>query len=305
MAKKIFLTIAAMFMTAILFSQNLTVATYNIRNENNGDAQRGNGWNQRYPYICQIIRFEAPDFFGAQEVLKDQFEDMKAELPGYEAIGVGRDDGKEAGEYEPIFYRKDRFRLLDHGWFWIAEDPGKPALGWDAACIRICTWVRLKDRQTRRSILYLNLHMDHVGVVARREGAKLIVSKIRELKGKKDCVFVSGDFNVDQENEIYRIFTESGVLEDSFVTARDRYVPNGTFNSFNPNVFTTSRIDHIFVSPGTQVTNYAVLTETYRAELKLGGEQVEGRDMPKEVSLQRYIAKEPSDHFPVFIKVEL
>ena len=94
-------------------AQELTVATYNIRNANKGDAERGNGWERRCPWVCGLIEFQGFDIFGSQEVLDGQLHDMLAQLPDYAYIGVGRDDGKAKGEYSPIFYKKERFRLLD------------------------------------------------------------------------------------------------------------------------------------------------------------------------------------------------
>jgi endonuclease/exonuclease/phosphatase family metal-dependent hydrolase len=145
--------------------------------------------------------------------------------------------------------------------------------------------------------------MDHVGVIARAESAKLIVRKVEEMCRPDEAVFVCGDFNVDQTNEIYTTFTGSDVLADSYETAADRYAPTGTINGFDPNTLSRSRIDHIFVSPAVKVDNYAVLTETYRGMVTLGGEGTKNANFPQEVSFQANIAKLPSDHFPVFLKV--
>lgn len=284
-------------------AQNLTVATYNIRNENAGDAKAGNGWEARYPWICSLIEFEGIDIFGAQEVLDDQLNDMLEALPEYGYAGAGRDDGKKKGEYAPIFYLKDRFKVLDSGWFWLSETPDIPSRGWDAALPRICTWVHFKDRETGRKLWFFNLHMDHIGVRARAEGAALVVERIKEWCGKNETVFLTGDFNVDQKNEIYATFTGSGVLEDSFITAEKKYAPTGTVNGFDPDAMTDSRIDHIFVSPGINVRNYGVLTETYRSET--GGDSYKSGNFPEEISLHKYRARTPSDHFPVIIKVQL
>ena len=285
-------------------AQNLTVATYNIRNKNDGDARAGNGWDSRYPWICSLIEFEGIDIFGSQEVLEPQLEDMLEALPEYGYVGAGRDDGRTKGEYAPIFYRTDRFTVLGSGWFWLSETPDVPSKGWDAALPRICTWGHFKDRETGRKLWFFNLHMDHVGVHARAEGARLVVSRIKEWCGKNETVFLTGDFNVDQNNEIYTTFTESGVLEDSFVTAEKRYAPNGTANGFDPDSFTGSRIDHVFVSPGMEVKNYGVLTETYRSGID-GGSSYKSGNLPKEIDLHEFQARTPSDHFPVIIKVRL
>lgn len=289
------------------FAQNLFVGTYNIRNNSgNGDVERGNGWSQRVGVICGQVNFEQPDIFGTQEVLHQQVLDLKDGLPGYDYIGVGRDDGKEAGEYECIWYNTSRLELLDKGNFWLNERPDTPELGWDAACIRICSWgkFKVKNEKKGKAFFYFNLHMDHVGIVARREAAKLIVQKIREIAGTAPVV-VTGDFNVDQKNEIYNIFTESGLLKDSFVHAKQRFAQNGTFNSFNPNLYTDSRIDHIFVSPSTTVNHYAVMTNGYWTEAKADAKEQEGRDAPREIRFKQYQLRTASDHYPVWAKITL
>ena len=222
----------------ILFSchisaQEMLVGTYNIRNKNDGDSIRGERWSKRCQVICDQMNFMSPAIFGTQEVLHTQLQDMLHGLRNYGTIGVGRDDGNTKGEYSAIFYDKGLLRLLDHGDFWLSETPDRPTLGWDAACIRICTWGKFKDLQSGRKFYFFNLHMDHVGRVARREGARLVVSKIREIAGKKPVV-LTGDFNVDQTDEIYSIFTESGILKDSYAAAPVRFAENGTFNDGCP-----------------------------------------------------------------------
>jgi len=185
-----------------------------------------------------------------------------AQLDGYDAIGRARDDGQDTGEFSPIFYKKDRLRLLDNGTFWLSETPDQVSFGWDAACRRVCTWGKFKTRKGGFTFYHFNLHMDHIGVTARREGAKLVVERIRSI-AKGAPVVLTGDFNVDQHDEVYRIFSESGILNDSYTHARLRFAENGTFVDFDPDAKTGSRIDHIFVSPGFAVDNYGVLTDGY------------------------------------------
>ena len=196
-----------------------------------------------------------------------------------------------------------RVKLLRNGNFWLNETPDTPKLGWDAACIRICTWGEFEQKDTKFRFYYFNLHMDHVGVVARREGAKLVVKKIKEI-AKGAPVVLTGDFNVDQNNEIYEIFTKSGVLKDSYVCSRLRFAENGTFNSFDSNLKTDSRIDHVFVSPSFDVDRYGVLTNVYWTPAKTSGQSsVKGKDAPQEISFDKYDRRTPSDHYPVLVKM--
>lgn len=266
-----------------LKAQTIEVGTYNIRLQNQHDVRIANGWEQRCPHICEIINFEEPLVFGTQEVLVGQLHDMLKQLPDYDYLGVARDDGKEAGEFSAIFYRKDRLEVEKSSTFWLSPTPDTPSKGWDAACIRICTWALFKDKETKKKFWFFNLHMDHIGVVARRESAKLVVSKIKSMTKSGDVVILTGDFNVDQNNEIFSIFANSGVLKDTYTNAKMKMANTSTFNDFMMDKTSDNRIDHIFVSPSVDVERYAILTESYW----LG-----------------HTRRNPSDHYPVMVKIK-
>lgn len=286
-----------------LQAETMVVATFNIRNANGGDSINGNGWGQRCPYIAQLVQFHGFEIFGTQEGKYPQLQDLKAAMPGYDYIGVGRDDGKQAGEFSAIFYKTDRFEVLEHGDFWLSPETDHPNKGWDAALPRICTWGKFKEKNSGFEFIYFNLHMDHIGVQARSESAKLILQKVKEQPSHIP-VILSGDFNVDQTNESYALLNNSGVMRDAYEMADLRYAPNGTFNGFHPDRMTTSRIDHIFLSDDFQVLKYGILTDTYRTPVKESAEKEKNGNFPKEVSMQKYEARMPSDHFPVMIVVE-
>ena len=304
--KKFYLFVYFVCMAVSTLSAQMLVGSYNIRLNVSSDSVAGNGWHQRCRVICDQVNFMSPDIFGTQEVLHGQLMDMLKGLDGYDYLGVGRDDGKTGGEYAAIFYKPDRLRLLDQGNFWLSETPDRPGLGWDAACVRVCSWGKFAAQTATNdeAFYFFNLHMDHVGVVARREGAKLIVSRIREI-AQGAPVIVTGDFNVDQNDEIYTIFTTSGLLKDSYASARLRFAENGTFNSFDTDLYTESRIDHIFVSPETRVESYGVLTNSYWQPDPNSATTIKGHDAPQEISFSRYIRRQPSDHYPVFVRLSL
>ena len=302
-----------------LSAQDMLVGTYKNRYKAWNDSVQGEIWQKRCQVICDQVNFMAPEIFGTQEVLYVQLQDMQKALDGYDYIGIGRDDGQHGGEHEAIFYKTDKLQLLDHGDFWLSETPDKPGLGWDAVCIRICTWGKFavkaqkeqrhglfnrRKKEPQQVFYFFNLHMDHVGIVARREAAKLVVAKVREI-AQGAPVFVTGDFNVDQNDEIYTIFTKSGLLKDSYEAARICFAENGTFNAFKTNYFTTSRIDHVFVSPSTKVEAYGVLTNSYWTPDDDPDDNLKASDAPQQISFDTYIRHNPSDHYPVFVKIRL
>lgn len=265
-------------------AQDLTVGTYNLRQQNEHDAKNGNAWAKRAPHATALIEFIEPDIFGTQEMFPGQLQDLKLMLPEYDFIGRERDgDGK--GEHSAIFYRRDKLRPARTSSFWLSETPDTCSRGWDAACNRICTWGEFIDIASGDTLYFFNLHMDHVGVAARRNGARLVVDRIREIVGdpREKAVVLTGDFNVEQTDEIYDIFIDSGFLSDSYETALRRFATNGTFNDYNSRDCTDSRIDHVFLSPALYARRYGILTDAY-----WDGDGAR---------------RLPSDHYPVFVKV--
>jgi endonuclease/exonuclease/phosphatase family metal-dependent hydrolase len=255
-------------------SQQLNIGTYNLRYDNADDSVNGNGWRQRYPVMAKIVLFNDLDIFGTQEGLQHMLVNLSDSLPGYKWIGIGRDDGKEAGEHSAIFYKATKFKILKQGNFWLSTVTGRPNKGWDAVLPRICTWAEFEEKSTGFKFYFFNLHMDHIGVVARRESAKLVLSRIRAVVGNIPTI-LTGDFNVDQTSESYAVVNNSGILRDSYDLASIKLDYDDSYNAFNTNKNNgNSRIDHIFVSKQFKVKRYAILTNTFHGRI-------------------------PSDHYPV------
>ncbi len=253
----------------------MNVITYNIRVNNPADGE--NAWFSRKEMVGQLLKFHDPDIFGLQESLLEQIEDISKFLPGYKWIGVGREDGKQGGEYSPIFYNPEKFDLKDKGWFWLAEENNKPVLGWDAECKRICTWAILLEKSSGKKIAALNTHLDHEGNIAREKSAALILQKIKEITPKELPVILTGDFNTLSGSQPVQLIKKE--LRDSKEVSEHVSGPEGTFNSFDINNPLDKRIDYIFVNKNVKVKKYAVLSNSKN---------------------RRY----PSDHLPVFVTLE-
>jgi endonuclease/exonuclease/phosphatase family metal-dependent hydrolase len=254
----------------------MNVATYNLRLNIPSDG--ANAWPHRKDAVKALIQYHEIDLFGTQEGLADQIDDLAA-MPGFAYVGVGRDDGKRAGEFAAIFYRTARFKVLQHGDYWLSETPEKPGKGWDARCCnRIATWAKMHDLRTNTEFYVFSVHFDHEGVVARRESAHLMLRKMRELAGDLPLLCL-GDFNATPESEPIAIM--SAGLRDAFrVSATPPYGPVGTFNDFKLDAALTNRIDYIFVNARVNVLKYAALTDSSGARF-------------------------PSDHLPVVARVSL
>jgi len=235
----------------------MNVATWNLRLDLASDGP--NAWPQRREMARALIRWHEWDLFGTQEGLIQQIRDLEA-MGEYARVGVGRDDGREAGEHAAIFYRRSRFTLLAHGDFWLSPTPDQPSKGWDARCCnRLASWARLLDGATGREFVVLSVHFDHEGLVARAESARLMLRKIAEIAGPLPVVCL-GDFNTTPETEPIRTMTS--VLADARpLSATPPYGPVGTFNGFRLDAPMADRIDYIFVSRGIRVLKYGVLSD--------------------------------------------
>lgn len=235
---------------------NVRWCTFNIRCMASVDTENGVGWETRKDRVCQWVLDQHLDVVGMQEVTHQQMLDVQERLPEYGFVGVGRTDGKEAGEYTPVFYRKDRFQALDKGNFWLSETPDVPgSRGWDAALERVASWVKLKDLQTGKIFMAVNTHFDHVGVQARRESAKLIMRKIQEIVGDRPAV-VTGDFNVTDRDEAYKtMVTDQFVMKDAWKESPVRCGVGYTYHNYSkipPQ--RAHKIDFIFITPQISVS---------------------------------------------------
>lgn len=278
---KLKLLIFILFITAFtlkLNAQPLAVATYNVRYDNPADI--GNLWKDRAPVIANLIRFHDFDIVGTQEAWKNQIADLDESLPEYNWYGVGRNDGIDSAEFSAIFYKKDKFKLLKSGNFWLSTTPEKPSFGWDAVnCKRVCSWVQLQRIKDGRKFYVFNTHFDHEGATARIESSKLVLQKIREIAGDAPVLF-TGDLNTDHESESYNILANSGLLIDTYQQVKHPYVNNTSFNGFGRSFKGDRIIDHVFTTKHFSTHKWGLLTDTY-------------------------YGKFPSDHFPVVAVVTL
>jgi endonuclease/exonuclease/phosphatase family metal-dependent hydrolase len=239
----------------------MRVMTLNIRTLTSHDEGPIH-WTARRNDLAAMVLAKQPDLVGFQEVQKLQLDDLIARLPGYAWYGIGRNDGLEAGEYSPIFWRADAFERLDAGSFWLAEDCSKPSLGWDADCIRIASWVTLRDVRNGRELMMVNTHLDHIGEVARHEGAKLIAGRLSTLAAGRPAI-LTGDFNCGPDTPPYAAVLKAG-FRDARLSAADGHTgPIETFPAWRRQNIEPILIDYIFVSPEVTVTRTETLHEDW------------------------------------------
>ncbi|MGB2500553.1 MAG: endonuclease/exonuclease/phosphatase family protein [Mariniblastus sp.] len=262
---------------------NLRVMSFNIRNGRANDGD--NRWKNRNVFVGDVIREAELDILGLQEAFRFQLDDLRKQLTEFEEVGEGRDGGKQ-GEYSAILFRKSRFSELESGTFWLSDTPEIKSRSWGNRYLRICTWVRLKDKKTQQSFYIYNTHLDHQSQNARLKSSQLIAERINNQK-HKDPFVVTGDFNADENNPVIlylkcqskNLPVSPIVLVDTFRQLHPQDKSVGTGGGFEGRA-DGKKIDYVFVQPEAKVITASIIRTNRNG---------------------RY----PSDHSPVMAEIQL
>ncbi|KAL8972559.1 MAG: hypothetical protein Q9183_000485 [Haloplaca sp. 2 TL-2023] len=258
--------------------------THNIRYATNALFPGEREWSVRAPRIISELRLTTAycdeSLICLQEVLHrqllDVLEGLNSDAKGeWNYIGAGRDDGKHAGEYCPIFYRPSAWALQSWETVWLSETPDKPSKGWDAASIRILTLARFQHRASKRNVVAMNTHLDDQGVKSRFEAVKIILSKIDEESHQGSLPLVlAGDFNSQQDEDAYQTLTHGqSPMSDvqGLAAGQDSYVygHHDTYTGFTKDD-ESMRIDFLFLNQKSYpwlVRGYGVLENRFDDEI--------------------------------------
>lgn len=250
---------------ATMQAQSVKVMSYNIRLDTEVDGV--NQWKNRPNKVIGLIKKYNPDLFGVQEAKHNQMLDLQKGLNDYSYVGVGRDDGKEKGEYSAIFYKKEKFEVLLQNTFWLSETPVVPgSKSWDAAITRVVTFALFKNIATGKLFYYANTHFDHIGKEARKNSAELIKQQVAAFiksataqKEGKIPVIVSGDFNSEPTDAPYLTITNGQIFP--LFDSRPANNLTGTFCGFELNKMECKTIDYIFHSEDWNASGYQVIQD--------------------------------------------
>ncbi len=236
--------VIGLLVSTVSLAQGLTLVDLNLRYDNPTDGE--NAWCTRKKTTLPWLKNQHADLYFFQEVLHHQYLDLQEQLRSYQSYGVGREDGQEKGEYSPIFFKSERFEMIESMTIWLSPTINTPSKGWDAACERIATVVVLKDKKDDQPLLCINTHWDHVGTVAQDNSADLISSLLYSLPSSYQIV--GGDFNVTAAHPgIQSLATQLHLLKNDD--------PRNTYHGFSEEVSSSiGAIDMVFSSDALKAT---------------------------------------------------
>lgn len=251
----------------------IRLLTHNIRYATRTPFKGEETWSVRMPKLINELKYHTlynPEaLICLQEVLHGQLHDILSSLESTDKwtyYGVGREDGQKAGEYSPILFRPDVWKLVRGETVWLSETPEKPSKGWDAASTRILTVAQLLHVKTNRSIAALNTHLDNEGSKSRLQAARIIAEQVKQLAPLPVCL--AGDFNSEPGEEAYSFLTTDGSpvydLREA-ISPTERYGHDLTFTGFGYEKWPKSRIDFLFLNKGKDwdVKSYSVLESRF------------------------------------------
>lgn len=266
MKKFIFFIFTILITVQLLNAQTpLRVMTFNIRLNTPSDSL--NAWPYRKDKVASQILFHKIELLGVQEALHDQMMDLQQRLPQFKYTGGGRDDGKTKGEYSAVFYDTTKLQLLSASMFWLSETTSVAgSKGWDAAITRIVTWAKFKDKRSKKIFFAFNTHFDHMGKIARRESAKLVLQKVKEIAGSTPAV-ITGDFNAEPSDEPIQVIVDKNnplhLTDSKEHSQTPHYGPTGTFTGFQTKERNDQPIDYIFLKGNWKVLTHATISQTW------------------------------------------
>jgi endonuclease/exonuclease/phosphatase family metal-dependent hydrolase len=178
-------------------NKTITIMSYNILN---GGTSKEELWNNRKAASLSMLQNVKPDIIGMQEVQSVHKSFYDTNLTNYKMLGLPRDNTGSYAEYCAIYYRSDKFTVLDSKTIWLSETPEVMSKSWGSAYYRICTYAKFRSINTGEVFFFFNTHLDYTSEAFSHQ-ISLLESKIKEIAGDNTKIFVTGDFNMEPSVE--------------------------------------------------------------------------------------------------------
>jgi endonuclease/exonuclease/phosphatase family metal-dependent hydrolase len=193
----------------------IRVITWNIHcGQEEGLPWKRFDWPRRKHSLRAAIDEARPDILCVQEATPEQVAFLEETLPGHARVGVGR-DGEVGGEHCAIYFNRQRFTEIGGDTFWLEEPIDQPGASSALDAKRICTWVRLRDQASGRTLRVYNAHL-YLWEAPRLKAARLITVHIA-AGDRADAVLLTADFNASPSAPSRQLFTgtESGLADSA------------------------------------------------------------------------------------------
>jgi endonuclease/exonuclease/phosphatase family metal-dependent hydrolase len=254
-------------------SIEMKVMSFNIRCYTTSDTG-DNSWDSRKEACIRMIEDQVPDIIGFQEPRDNQRDYLITSLPDYNFYYIYAQDGVSSTQtgHTLMAYRKDRFKVVKSGRFWLSDTPDIPSYPWAVATdrsLRTCIWEALTEKESGRTIYFFNTHFPYKTVdnEARKLAANLCISKMKSIAGADAKLFFTGDMNSSHHEEDSRR-SSLDALYAWMTDGRDNAAASDNYSSYNgyddsANSSVIKQIDHIFIRNMTPMVFKTVNAHNY------------------------------------------
>ncbi|MDO6421678.1 endonuclease/exonuclease/phosphatase family protein [Saccharophagus degradans] len=173
-----------------------TVMSFNIRTEHANDPGEL-AWEKRKNNVVDVIVKANPSVIGLQEASTNQQQYIEDALgPNWLPVANA-----------PILFRGDMYRVLATGAIELVEDK------WEK---RFAYWVRLEEKNTNKSWLFITTHWG-VDEASQLGSAEILLNALPTVtKNWQLPVVLVGDFNAEPNSEPYLKVVNGSPLQNNF-----------------------------------------------------------------------------------------
>ena len=154
--------------------------------------------------VIVSVKQKSPDIFGLNEAGKAWINMFNSDSDISSVYNCAEGKALETASdssYNPVFYRKDKFELVECDTKWLSKTPDKLSKDEDAKHYKGLTYVILRDKASGTEFMYVNVHLDGSGDQEAHEAMKDLRKRQAEIV--KDFaaqypfipIIIGGDFN--------------------------------------------------------------------------------------------------------------
>lgn len=259
------LTVCTSFFVASSEAKPLRVMTFNTMCDFCGKKKESGRFKDRIRAIGDTINRHNPDLISLQEIrTANQVRRIQKTLKS-EYIRVYSKGEILSYTDATLLVRKDRFKVIRRGGYWLGPNAPRFSFGWKTAIPRRLQWAELEEIETGERFKFIGSHFDNK-LKNKEPTAKWMVE---EFKDSKLPIIFGGDTNLWPALNGYGVLTDT--FRDTFHEVSEHpYYSNGpTKNSDGCNlnkaeVFPDCRVDHVLLSRNAPWKTRAWGVDTYK-----------------------------------------
>ena len=208
----------------------MRIVSLNLRYAHSAEM---NNQGVREPRIVDFVDTVRPDSLGVQECEKFWLDRLAEKLGALGYAPAQPEAYSEGGRYafkNYIWYDTAKWELAEGGSMWLSGTPDVPSRDFGSRFFISAGWAVLECRETGKCVAHINTHLDVSSSEIRLKEIEILKGKADQLSQKGYPVFITGDFNSEENSDEYARMSE-GLLDARYTAASSTQL--NTFNGYS------------------------------------------------------------------------